>query len=367
MRKSILASILVLLAAVSCQQQAPHGRNAVPLVWDIVSGSDAASAAIILEHGAPKASGEIFLAGSPQYTNRLAGKFLECDIAENARGRGWSDGLKDFAGETFSCINDGTFSPYSQFKSNPDSLRELAVRYALAALDTKCNVSVYDLDGNASKSSAKMLVLSDPWLYGYGKFDIDTLFTLKSVNIPVISPQELMFDAIFEGDKKAFNAGIICDSSYLASGIYPEIFKASAAEHSIVGTKCFQGTGDLYEFLDSYILSGGVQPLDVILVDDLSADLDKMRDQLEAIYDFSKEESMKYGDYVTEDLKIISSCELTMERCYDILRERSLFTHKIAQPVSKHYKVSPRPWNEDMQFLLIPVENVQNKHITGRN
>ena len=43
-----------------------------------------------------------------------------------------------------------------------------------------------------------------------------------------------------------------------------------------------------------------------------------------------------------------------MRRCYSILREGSLFTHRIAQPEYKNYTVSPRPWAEDMQFLLIP-------------
>ena len=357
MRKYFQISLLALLTVVSCQQQVQHGRTTIPLVYDIANGTDA-SAKVVMEHGTPTSDGEVFLAGSPMYTSLLAARFLECDMADNVRGRAWSDGLKDFAGETFSCITDVSFAPYASLSSGPDSLRELAVRYAIAALDTHCNVSVYDLDGNASKASAKMLVLSDPWLYRYGKFDIDTLFTMTGRGIPVVSPQQLMLDAVLAGEKKSFNVGIICDSSYVGKGIYPEIFRAAAAEHNVVGARCTEGSGNLYGFLDTYIASGATDPLDAILIDDLSANLEELTAQVAAINSYSREESMKYGRYISRDLRIFNSGDLTMQKCYEILRSHNLFTHKIAQPMSRTYEVYPRPWASDMQFLLIPVDNV---------
>ena len=348
MRRYFSILIWILLAAVSCQQQVHHGRAAIPLVYDIVHGTDPA-ARIIEAHGTPTSDGEVFLVGSPLYTSLLAGHFLECDIADNVRGRSWSDGLKDFAGETFSCIEDHSFAPYAHFASRPDSLRELAVRYAIAALDTRCNVSIYDLDGNASKASAKMLVLSDPWLCRYGRFDIDTLFTLTGKGIPVVSPQQLMLDAVLSGEKKSFNVGIICDSSYVESGIYQELFRAACTEHDVMGARCTVASGNLYRFLDAYLESGGSEPLDAILVDDLSADLEAIGSQVDAIHSYSREESMKYGRYISRNVRIIDACELTMRECYDILRSQ-----KIAQPDSRIYGVSPRPWSDNMQFLLIP-------------
>lgn len=353
MRKYFSIVFLVLAVAVSCRQQDHHGRAAIPLVYDIVHGTDAAYK-VLDANGTPTPDGEVFLAGSPMYTSLLAGHFLTCDIADNVRGRSWSDGLKDFAGETFSRIEDHSFAPYAHFASKPDSLRELAVRYAIAALDTRCNVSVYDLDGNAAKASAKMLILSDPWLCRYGRFDIDTLFTLTGKGIPVVSPQQLMLDAVLSGEKKSFNVGIICDSSYVASGIYQELFRAACTEHNVMGARCKVASGDLYQFLDAYLASGGSAPLDAILVDDLSADLEAIRAQVEAIHSYSREESMKYGRYISRDVRIVDACELTMRECYGILRSHNLFTHKIAQPDTRIYGVSPRPWSEDMQFLLIP-------------
>lgn len=358
--------LLIIAAAASCQRQAGHGREPVQLVYDIAGGSDAHGAAVLAANGSPKSSGEIFLAGSPGYTRLLASHFLECDIFDNVRGRDWSDGLRDFAGETFSCIEDSSFSPYVRFSASPDSLRELAVRYAVAALDTHCNVSVYDLDGNAAKDPAKVLVLSDPWLLLNGKFDIDTLFTLTGASVPVVSSQKLMFDSVLAGEKKAFNVGIICDSTYAGTGVYPELFRRSCAEHDVIGARCTEGSGDLFSFLQTYIESGYQETLDAILVDDLSLDMEVLSGQLSAIRNFSREESMLYGKYISPSLEIISACSLTMKECYRILRSHSLFTHKIAQPASRTYVVTPRPWAEDMQFLLIPSENVQNQHITRR-
>ncbi|MBO4476244.1 MAG: hypothetical protein J5737_05955 [Bacteroidales bacterium] len=364
--KRLFILTLCVLALASCHRKASHSREAIALVYDIVSGSDASGAGIMSAHGTPQSSGEIYLAGSPEYTARLAAQFLGCDIFDNVRGRSWSDGLKDFAGETFCCIEDTSYSPYSAFSHTPDSLRELAVRYTLAALDSRCNVSIYDLDGNAAKVPAKMIILSDPWLLLDGKFDIDTLFTLTGASVPVVSPQKLMFDSVLAGPRKAFNVGIICDSSYVGTGIYPELFRRSCVEHDVVGARCTEGSGDLYSFLRSYIDSGNEEPLDAILVDDLSLDMEELSKQLGSIRSFSREESMLYGRYVSPSLEIIGSGSLTMKECYSILRTRSLFTHKIAQPSSRTYVVKPRPWADGLQFLLIPSENVQNQHSTRR-
>ena len=358
MRTSYLLMLLLPLALVSCHRQAEPGRDTIPFVKEIVSGNDVRSAGIIAEHGKPVPADEIFIAGSPRYSALLAGKFLECDIFDNVRGRSWSDGLKDFAGETFSCISDNTNAPYAGKEA--EKLRELAVRYALAALDTRCNVSIYDLDGNATKSSAKILVLSDPWLCEYGKFDIDTLFTLTGAKVPVVSPQDLMFDSVFAGERKAFNVGIICDSTYIGKGIYPAIFRTKSAEHGLVGAHCFEGYGSLYNFLDEYIASGNTVPIDALLVDDLTLDPEELAQELAAIRNFAREESMKYGKYVAPTLEITCSYILTMNECYGILRRNGFFTHKIARPDFKLYSVKPRPQPDDPDFLLIPVNDVQD-------
>ena len=357
--KRTLIACLLLLAAVSCHRSPAPGREPVKLVKDIVSGADA-GANVISASGMPASSGEIYIAGAPESCRLLRDKFVSCDIFENVRGRSWSDGLKDFAGETFSCISDWANTPYGELvkTGSADSLRELAVRYALAALDTKYNISVYDLDGNGTKVPAKAIVFPDPWLYEYGKFDVDTLFSITGLGVSVISPQDLMFNAVFGGERKCFNIGLICDSTAVGTGIYPAIFKDKTREHGIMGAKFFEASvsqepGSLYRFLDAYIASGNDEPLDAIIVDDPRLDKERMEEELQAARDFSREEYMNYGKLISTFLTMQFSSELVMQECYSILRKGSLFTHRIAQPASRSYIVSPRPWVEDMQFLLI--------------
>lgn len=360
--KRVIKYILPLLfAAVSCTKPATPGRLPVKLVTDIVSGA-VKGGEVISEAAEPVAAGEIYIAGSPASASQFKDKFVYCDIFENVRGNFWSDGLRDFAGETFSCISDWANAPYDRLAATAagtDSLRELAVRYALAALDRKCNVSVYDLDGNARKTPAKILIFTDPWMHEYGLFDVDTLFTLTSCKVPVISPQDLLFDEALAGDRKSFNIGLICDSTYRGKGIYEKIFKSKCKSHDIVGTRFFEGSADggpgcLFRFLDQYEAAGNVSPLDAILIDDPNVDMEQFRKDLQAARDYSREEYFNYGKYVSPNLCLQNSCELVMRRCYSILRSGSLFTHRIAQPEFKNYTVSPRPWAEDMQFLLIP-------------
>ena len=170
----------------------------------------------------------------------------------------------------------------------------------------------------------------------------------------------MMFNTIFGGERKAFNVGIICDSTYIGTGIYPAIFRSKAAEHGLVGAHCFEGHGSLYGFLDEYIASGNTVPLDAILVDDISLDPEELAAELAAIRDFSREESMKYGKYIAPTLGISCSYILTMKECYRLLRSSGMFTHKIARPDFKLYSVKPRPQPDGTRFLLIPVNDVQN-------
>ncbi len=366
MTKGILKYIFpLLLAAVSCTRSAAPAREPVALVRDIVSRASP-EGDIIAGAATPRPEGEIYIAGSPVTSTRLLDSFLACDIFENARGNAWSDGLKDFAGEVFCSISDWARSPYDiLLDSSPagsDSLRELAVRYALAALDTKYNMSVYDLSGNGTKQPAKMIVFADPWLLEYGKFDVDTLFALTSCSVPVLSAQDLLFDSVLAGERKCFNIGLICDSTYLGKGIYPAIFKSKCARHDVVGVKFFEGSADgsagsLYRFLDSYAAAGNSAPLDALLIDNPDMDMALIEKELKAARDFSREEFLHYGNLVSPDLMLENSGTLVMRKCYTLLRQGNLFTHRIAQPAFKPFIASPRPWAEDMQFLLIAEED----------
>lgn len=361
----ILAALLGL--AVSCTGGSGGGRDTIPLVKAIAADSYSPEHILLSSFSKVPSSGDICIAGTPASCAQVSRDFTACDIFENARGREWSDDLKDFAGETFACICDSEFTPYERLVIDGDctALRTLAVNYALAALSSECSVSRYDLDGNCEKAPAKIIILADPWLFCCGKSDIDTLFTLTGCKVPVISPQELMLDAALGGNKKYFNSGILCDSLYLHDGIYKELFSAGAAKHDIVGARCFIAATDpcgtpLASFLDAYIEQGGEEPLDAIMVDDWNVDIESLESEVAAIRDFSREEHMRYGRLLSPGFAVFSSSRLTMSACYKLMRERNLFTHRIASPEVKGYTVWPLAEGDGRQFLLIPSENVQD-------
>lgn len=366
MRRVLYTCLSILLLAASCVRQEHTGRDTIALVKSIAADNTSPDRIMLEGFSKPSSAGNIFVLGASRECALIGRTFVECDIFDNVRARSYSDGLKDFAGETFALVDDVTYTPYSEFVDayTEDALRELSVRLTLSLLRDKCNMSIYDIEGNAAKAPAKMIILADPWMQRCGKFDVDTLFSLTSCKVPVISPQDLLLDAAFAGEKKYFNVGLMCDSLNHKSGIYGSIFKEKTTQHKIMGARYFEApssqseTGRLESFLDSYIESGRTEPLDVLLVDDWSVDLGQMREALSNIRDFSKEESMRYGKCISPDFVILGSSELTMKECYLLLRKLSLFTHRIALPQQEQYVIMPQPGGEEMQYMLIPGKDV---------
>ena len=360
--------LLVPLFVLSCRRTAPAGRDTIAFVRQSAA-QESPVRKMIIDGAAAGSAGNIYIIGRPEVCSMVSGAFATCDIFENARGQSWSDGLKDFAGEEFDCIADRAYFPYTVFLSSGDAeaLREACVRLSAGSLDTRCNLSVYDLDGNGEKVPAKMIILAEPVFAEYGKFDVDTLFSLCSCKVPVLSPEDLVFDAAFGGEKKYFNLGVLCDSLYSATGLYRSLFDYKVKEHDMVGARFFEaascGEGSLTAFLSAYAESGRTEPLDALLVTDWSVSLDDLKAELKLVRDYKREESMLYRKLLADDFVILSAPEATMSACYRILREHSLFTHKIAQPSVREYTAIHRTGGEEEnQFLLIPSENVQNQY-----
>ena len=368
MRRFFCALLPILLFAASCSRPQSHSRDTIPYVKAIAGDETSPQFLSLASFAKVPSSGDIYIIGGEESCQRLGEAFAGCDVFENARGRDWSDGLKDFAGETFSLMCDKAFTPYSDYaaEEGTEALREACVRLSLSALSDKCNVSIYDLEGNQAKTPAKTIILSDPWLLCCGKFDVDTLFSLTSCAVPVLSPQDLMLSSIFAGDKKYFTVGVLCDSSYVGRGVYPKIFDSKAREHGIVGAHLFESAVDkeapslLGDFLARYAESGASAPLEALLVDDWSISGGRLAEELAVIRDYTKEESMLYGKLISPDFVLLSSSDITMRTCYDLLRRTSLFTHRIIQPQLKQYTVVPHLRGVDAPFLTIPSENVQN-------
>ena len=366
MSRTLSACLLALLVAVSCTGPVQNGRETIPLVNSIAGNAGSPEHIMLSSFAKIPSSGSIFVAGSPQLCSLIGDSFQDCDDFDNVRARLFSDGLKDFSGETVALAYDEAFAPYGDYVTSEgsDAMREVTVRTALAALREKCNISIYDIEGNKSKTPAKIIILADPWMLLRGKFDVDTLFSLTSCKVPVVSPLELLMESAFAGEKKYFNIGLMCDSLYIGTGVYKSVFEEKVAEHSIMGTGYFEAATSgseghiLAEFLDKYMASGNPAPLDVLLVDDWSVNKQALMAELSDIRDFKKEESMRYGKMISPGFTIFCSSELTMHECYLTMRKLSLFTHRIALPELKFYTIKPLPGGKTQEFLLIPSENV---------
>lgn len=365
--QSILLSLLA-LAAVSCKPSEQVGRKTVPLVRNIISDKDSPYN-LLIDGRAANPSDDICVIGSEAACNSIADALLSLDQRDNVDGKMYSDGLLDFSGETVCCIIDSDSQDYPGVLSRHEdvSLREGAVRLALAAIDTTYHLSPYDISGRGGKVPAKVIVLTDPHLIQYAKFDIDTLFRATDCSIPVISSLDVMLDDVFEAASgRSVNVGILCDSANVHSVAYNSIFNAAMHRNGAKNSGCVviparaKDKGTMLDFLDDFIGTGIELPLDFIIIDSYSVDIDEMKADLATAVSVMNEESMTYGKLISESFAFVDPASSISRRCYELLRGENLFTHNISKPQTVSYYSAARPDAEDDSIILISGAYVQN-------
>ena len=365
-RAALPLSLFALLTLSSaCRRQVVETRPTIPLVREILAEKNGPRMQLLRDLQ-PMPAADISIIGSDFTCERLAEQFYFRDLQDNVDAGLQEDGLPDFAGETFSCIEDSL--DYRSFiaAGQPEELRKQTVLRVLAALDTVVHISPYDLDGLATKASSKMIVLADPFLAEYGGFDVDTLLQSLGCGVPVIRPIELMIDRAFEQSGRGdLSVGIICDPRFEESGIYSKIYARKAAERGAKGASCVTfGTADrdsvLHRFLRQYRDAGNEKPLDAILIDDLSVQPDSLKIELAEIVSVMNESSMTYGRLIARNFVFLNTFDSVAEHCYALLRENNLFTHNIAKPQVSIYRPVRKPESDDGSIILIPGSYVQN-------
>lgn len=360
-----LLFLLLLFPAAACRRQAAEFRPTIPLVREILSTRSDARAQLLRDRQSEPAS-DIAIIGPELNCEQLAELFLSRDEQDNVDARQVRDGLPDFAGETFACIEDAEPCDAALAAVGTEAFRTRTVLRVLSALDTVVHISPYDLDGLAAKASSKALVLADPYLAEYGGFDVDTLFRSTGCRIPVFSPIELMIDrALARGGRPDLSVGILCDPRYAATGIYERIFERLAAGRNMPETGVFVfGTAArdsvLRSMMKQYVASGRSKPLDAILIDDLSVRPDSLKSELAEIVSVMNESSMTYGRLVSRNFFFLNAFDEVSAACYNFLRQNNLFTHNIAKPQVTVYRPVARPGSEDGSVILIPGSYVQN-------
>lgn len=369
MKAGLAISILSLvLTASACRMQEPASRKTVPIVRELLSDRFSSTYQLLASYEKPDPMGDIYLFGPEEACSKIVDAMLSQDVKDNIDGSGLQDGLADYAGETFSCIADSMSFHFPQLIAERKEylVRERAVRMALAAIDTTCHLSPYDLDGMGKKLPGKMIILADPILSQYGKFDIDTLFRSTGCMIPVLSPLDAMFDELFEiAGTRAVKAGLICEPRFAGSSVFQSRFSKSMQSHGNSGSECVvipsrRDDGIMKSFLDDFMAEYPSQQLDFIVVDDITLDVDELKAELASLISVMNEESMIYSRCIAPEIVVLDSASSVSEKCYQTLREGNLFTHNIAKPQIAVYTPAINPNAEDDSIILIPGIYVQD-------
>ena len=379
-RMTVLVVFLTLLAGCKMHQTAP--RPTIPLVERIINDLQCPEHRMLSSFDAADPHGDIVLLDSPERCFNLSERFVTCDDRDNVDGLRTPDQLPDFAGERITSILDIVYTPYDRFVAagNDDALREVTARAALAAMDTVCSLGPFDHEKRSRKPSAKLLVITSPFMAAHGGFDVDTLFLSTAGSVPVLSGPEVMMARVMDAREGASNIGILSDSASVHSGVYQTVFKELCRKrgdtYSTLSTFAVPGevasdslalsaadmTADAFkQILDQYSRSGRSTALNAIVVDDYSFPIDSLRSSYQSILSHPSEENAFYRKMLAKDFEFIDGAQAVTEACYRYLREKNLFTHNIAYPVASAFITSPEAKGymlTDFDVNTLPAESI---------
>ena len=353
-RTLILTALLAAAALWSCQQVVYTPRPTIPLVLSIAA--DTTGPGSLAAHAGQRgADGSIALIGEPEDVIALARRFQRADIRDNVDGRPVRDSLPDFAGESFDAILDVFNAPYTHFLTeNPalDSLREAAVRNAVFAWDSTCVKSAQDLEARLHKTRAKILIFTASMQAEWGLFDVDTLQQLCGGRSILLSPAEVLLEQAFADG--AHNIGVWTSRDVKASEAWQRVFDRLAPEGAniavIAPDAALDVRTELRGFLRQYRATG--RPLDVLILDKYSIDLSPLQSELNMIRRAGAEEDAAFDKMLSPGFRFLEPGPIIVDQTYRILRERNLFTHRIANPAVHYYQTEE---SEDGTPCLVEV------------
>ena len=330
-----LAAFAVLLF--SCRQAPQNRPDTIPYVKQMAADSTG-TLRLLSTYREDGTAGSIAILGEPGPVLRLAECFLTVDAVDNIDGRKAHDRLPDFSGEQFDILLDLYNAPYSRFLPNyPDSLREIAVRNAIFAVDSLSLANAAQPASRLHKSRAKLMILASSYLSAHGVFDIDTLFKMAGKTPILITPVETMLsEALASGPAQI---GVWADSE--AGESYRACYESLPHENASLTILQPETTMDvrwaLRDFLRRYKAAGNHR-LDCLLLDAFDYDLFQLEAEISHIRLEVTEEDRLLNELISNDFRIIDPKEAITHACYSILRKENLFTHNIAYPLASYYQ-----------------------------
>lgn len=357
-------SASLLFSSVSCRRNIRTGPEVLPFVRQVVTDSAGIGLfdrVCLFEES--NTAGTITLIGESKRCLQLTARLLSGDGFDNVDGHSVEDGLPDFAGEQVAAILDERGGSYADYVKDGRTveLRERAVRLFLAALDTAVRVSPFDREHLRNKPVAKLVVLVSPALSAYGYADIDTLVRLSGKNVPLLSPAHVMLTEALSGEGKA-HVGVMLDGEVPGSAVYEEVFRTLVAGRGELAGSTLTayvpdttGTvGDRFvRFLEMYRDAGKEAPLNCLLVEDGDANLFELRDRLAEIRRTESFETLGLNKLLAKDFRFIPVVEALTDACYELMRQRNLFTHFVSYPTADYYVTAEAAPVEEIPFTLI--------------
>lgn len=344
MRKSALLFLaLATPLLVSCGTNVRQlGETTIAFVRSILGNAESHEYKVLQSYDPSLTDAAIYLVGDREACAVAAFELLHADDRDNIDGVFEPDRLPDFAGERIASFADVANGAHDSLvlEGKGELLREIVVRSVLKTVDSLCYLSPFDAEGLGHKSAAKLVVLADPAAAFYGSFDVDSLLQASSCTLPVVSPLCVLSRELVNADN--LTVGVLTSPVRVASGLYQDIFVKAATAGGFSGLECYaysaeNGKDLLLSFFDQYLQEENGVPVDFLLVDIPGANLEQMWKTLERVRSVMNEESLRYAGCVAPDFGIVETGPTLRSECYRILRERNIFTHRIAMPVEEHY------------------------------
>ena len=180
MKRYLPIFIVIVFLALSCNRKVVNSYDSIRFVDDLLN--DSLPAMQKLASAAGESDGSIFLVGEPLECLSLSEEMMVFDGFDNVDARQVKDGLPDFAGETIVSLLDFANAPYDSLypgEAGKLALREVAVRDALAAID--------------SSIRCKVIILCSSELAENGGDDISNFFEQIGCDVPVIYSTDSAF------------------------------------------------------------------------------------------------------------------------------------------------------------------------------
>lgn len=310
------------IAVCSCKPKIVSERPVIDYVSEVIEERANPANKLLSSFDAREANANIVVFGPLEEVRPLAGAFLMYDRFDNVDARPVRDSLPDFAGEVITRVIMADAKPLEKLRTDDDqlALRELAVKAALACLDTASFRTPGDLSSYSHKVRGKAVVLTSSAMAAFGKYDVDSLFRSFGIEDAVFFPLELMADRAFA--KPETRIGIVSEQS---AELYDEFFKYrdDAAGH-FIGVFPKESVLGEVSVVDSLAL-------DILLMDDYSVPADSLRKRFPKV-------------------EVITPGEVACEACFKAMRSRNIFTHRVAYPRRETYTALIR---DDSEYILI--------------